>query len=49
MMTENNIGENSYTGKEKVTKWKRKRIIKTSKTKEKNSINKKPKIITNEK
>ncbi|KAF8771706.1 hypothetical protein HNY73_019086 [Argiope bruennichi] len=39
-MTENNSDENCYMGKDKITKWKKEEIVKTSKTKNKNIIKK---------
>ncbi|KAF8795683.1 hypothetical protein HNY73_000152 [Argiope bruennichi] len=41
-MTENNNDENCYTGKDKITKWKKEEIVKTSKTKNKSIIKKLP-------
>ncbi|KAF8789933.1 hypothetical protein HNY73_005029 [Argiope bruennichi] len=41
-ITENNSDENCYTGKDKITKWKKEEIVKTSKTKNKNIIKKLP-------
>ncbi|KAF8795197.1 hypothetical protein HNY73_003073 [Argiope bruennichi] len=41
-ITENNSDENCYTGKDKITKWKKEEIVKTSKIKNKNIIRKLP-------
>ncbi|KAF8789732.1 Gag-Pol polyprotein like [Argiope bruennichi] len=41
-ITENNSDENCYTGKDKITKWEKEEIVKTSKTKNKNIIKKLP-------